>query len=110
MIARLWHGKVPAEKAAAYHEFLKLSGLKDYASTEGNQAVYLLKKDEDEVTHFYTLTFWEDMEAIKKFAGEEPLKARYYPEDKDFLLEFEPHVSHMEVLEEIRPGAGVSNL
>lgn len=38
------------------------------------------------------------MEAIKKFAGEDYEKARYYPEDKDYLLEFEEKVAHYEVM------------
>jgi hypothetical protein len=41
------------------------------------------------------------MAAIEKFAGPEPEQARYYPEDKEFLLEFEPTVTHYEVL--VRP-------
>jgi len=35
---------------------------------------------------------------VKRFAGEEVDKARYYPEDREFLLEFEPTVIHYEVL------------
>ncbi|WP_456411292.1 hypothetical protein [Oceanithermus sp.] len=42
--------------------------------------------------HFVTLTYWTDEEAIRAFAGVEVLKAKYYPEDRDFLLEFEPEV------------------
>lgn len=95
----MWHGKVPAEKAPAYHDFLQVSGLKDYSATPGNKAVFLLKKEEENVTHFYTLTFWEDLAAIKQFAGENYEMARYYPEDKDYLLEFEPKVEHFDVLE-----------
>jgi len=30
------------------------------------------------------ITFWENLEAIKNFAGEDYEKAKYYPEDKDF--------------------------
>jgi hypothetical protein len=37
-------------------------------------------------------------EAIKGFAGEDPELAKYYPEDADFLLEFEPAVIHYEVV------------
>jgi len=90
---------VPAEKTEAYYQFLQESGLTDYKKTTGNKGVFLLKKEEGEITHFYTLTFWEDWNAIRQFAGADPEKARYYPEDKDFLLEFEPTVSHFEVLE-----------
>ncbi len=99
MIARIWHGKVPAEKAKAYHDFILKTGIKDYGDTEGNKGVFLLKRDEGDIAHFYTLTFWDDTAAIIRFAGEEYEKAKYYPEDKDFLLEFEPHVTHYEVLE-----------
>src|SRR5687768_12768929 len=99
MIARLWHGEVPADKAAAYHDFLKESGLKDYREVSGDKGVFLLKKEIEGIAHFYTLTFWSDMQAVREFAGPEPEKARYYPEDKDFLLAFEPFVQHFEVLE-----------
>jgi heme-degrading monooxygenase HmoA len=101
MIARLWHGKVPSAKASDYHHYLITTGLKDYAAIPGNRAVSLLKKEDTTITHFYTLTYWDNIDAIKRFAGEDYEKARYYPEDKDYLLEFEPLVIHYEVLEHL---------
>ncbi len=98
MIARMWHGRVKAEDTEAYHLFLQKKGLKDYY-IDGNRGVFVLKKEDGEVTHFYTLTFWDDLASIKKFAGEDYEKAKYYPEDSGFLLEFEATVSHFEVLE-----------
>jgi hypothetical protein len=44
-----------------------------------------------------TLTFWRDLDSIKSFADEDVESAKYYPEDKDFLLEFEPTVDHYTV-------------
>jgi hypothetical protein len=35
---------------------------------------------------------------IRGFAGEDIDLAKYYPEDRDFLLEFEPKVVHYEVV------------
>jgi len=99
MIARMWHGKVPAEKAEAYHQYLLKTGLKDFAAIDGNTGVFLFKKEENGIAHFYTMALWKSWEAIKKFAGEDYEKARYYPEDKDFLLEFEIFVTHMDILE-----------
>ncbi len=98
MIVRMWHGRVPREKADAYRKFLNEHAIPDYRSIDGNIAVYILQRDEDEVTHFITLTFWKDIESIKRFAGEDYEKAKYYEEDKDFLLEFEPKVVHYEVV------------
>lgn len=50
------------------------------------------------MTHFITLTFWDSLESIKGFAGQDVEAAKYYPEDKGFLLEFEPKVVHYEVV------------
>jgi heme-degrading monooxygenase HmoA len=44
------------------------------------------------------LTLWESEEAIKRFAGTNMEKAKYYPEDEQFLLELEPTVTHYEVM------------
>ena len=44
-----------------------------------------------------TVTHWESEESICAFAGDELLRAKYYPEDQDFLLEFEPKVQHFVV-------------
>ena len=98
MIARAWHGMTPASKADAYGSFLKHQAMKDYRSTPGNYGAYFLRRIEGDRAHFLLISLWESMDAIRKFAGPEPEKARYYPEDKDFLLEFEPEVLHYEVI------------
>jgi hypothetical protein len=99
MIARIWHGMVLKEKSDDYHHYLLKTGLMDYKTTTGNCGVFLLKREKDNVTHFYTLSFWKDIQSIQLFAGKNHLRARYYPEDQDFLLEFEAEVTHFDVLE-----------
>ena len=98
MIVRMWHGRVPSEKARAYREFLNARAIPDYQSTPGNLSVYIIERPEGEVTHFITMTFWESLDAIRAFAGEDVEVAKYYPEDQEFLLEFEPTVVHYEVV------------
>lgn len=49
------------------------------------------------MTHFLTVTTWESEDAIRAFAGSDLLRAKYYPEDREFLLEFEPEVQHFVV-------------
>ena len=98
MITRMWHGRVPTAKAQAYRAFLNARAIPDYRSVEGNISVHILERTEGEITHFITLTFWKDMGSIKAFAGEDVEVAKYYPEDKNYLLEFEPRVVHYEVV------------
>jgi len=103
MIARIWHGITAAAKADAYLDYLNQTGVPDYQVTAGNRGVYVLRRIEGDVAHFTLISLWDSMAAIEKFAGSEPEQARYYPEDKEFLLEFEPTVTHYEVL--VRPEA-----
>ena len=98
MIVRMWHGRVPINQAKAYRGFLNSRAIPDYRSVTGNISVHILERTEGEITHFITMTFWEDMDAIKGFAGDNVELAKYYPEDKNFLLEFEPTVVHYEVV------------
>ncbi len=98
MIVRIWHGRVSTDKASAYREFLNTRAIPDYQSVPGNLSVHILERAEGSITHFITLTFWKNLESIKRFAGENVEAAKYYPEDTDFLLEFEPTVVHYEVV------------
>ena len=98
MIARTWHGMTEASKADEYLDYLNKTGVPEYRATQGNLGVYVLRRIEKNVAHFLLLTLWESEEAIKRFAGPDMEVAKYYPEDKDFLLELEPTVTHFEVM------------
>ena len=98
MIARMWHGRVPTSKAPDYQGFLNRRAIPDYRATPGNISVHILERQEGDVTHFMTLTFWENLSVIQKFAGDDVARAKYYSDDKGFLLEFEPTVVHYEVV------------
>ncbi|HEY1249800.1 MAG TPA: antibiotic biosynthesis monooxygenase [Thermoanaerobaculia bacterium] len=97
MIARTWHGAVLAERADEYLRYLERTGIPDSKATPGNRGVYVLTRREGRVAHFLFVSLWESREAIRAFAGDDLEKARYYPEDREFLLELEPTVTHYEV-------------
>ncbi len=97
MIARIWHGITKASDAAAYLRFLEERAVPDYRSVAGNRGVYILHRVERDRAHCLTLTFWDSAAAIEDFAGKDIDVAKYYPEDKTYLLEFERTVTHYEV-------------
>jgi hypothetical protein len=99
MIARRWHGRVPASKAEDYLRLMADVGLADYRSTEGNRGAWCLHRSEGGVVHVEMFTLWDDLEAIHRFAGDDLMKAKYYDFDADFLLELEPEVTHFNVIE-----------
>lgn len=98
MIARTWHGVTPTSKADAYFEYLEESGVKEYRRTPGNRGVYVLRRTVGDRADFLLISFWDSYDAIRAFAGDDFEKARYFAKDREFLLEFEPNVTHYEVL------------
>ena len=101
MIARIWRGVTAAARSEEYLDYLNETGVPDYQATEGNRGVYVMRRVEDDRAHFLTLSFWDSIDDIKRFAGPDPERARYYPEDEEFLLDFEPTVGHYEVIVEL---------
>jgi heme-degrading monooxygenase HmoA len=98
-ITRIWHGVTLAEQSEAYLEYVVKTGIAEYRSIDGNLSAKILRRMDVDKCHFWTVTEWDSYESIKKFAGEDYERAKYYPEDADFLLEFEPNVLHCETFE-----------
>ena len=100
MIARIWKGKTKIEHLEEYTKFMKIRAIPDYKNTDGFIKLTFLKRTDNEFAYFDLLTFWESIEVIKNFAGDDFEKAKYYPEDKNYLLDFPEKVTHYEVFAE----------
>ena len=98
MIARVWHGVVPSEKADDYAQYLAGFGLQDYQAVPGNRGVQVLRRDEAAQVHFLLLSLWISPEAIERYAGPDIERAHYYPYDLECLIAPEPRVAHYEVI------------
>lgn len=97
MIARTWRGVTPEAKADQYLDYLKETGVKDYAATEGNRGVMVLRRVRGGRAEFLLISLWDSPEAVRKFAGDDVERAVFYPEDEDYLLAWETRVEHHEV-------------
>jgi heme-degrading monooxygenase HmoA len=97
MTARIWHGKTGLSNYEAYTDFLNRVAIPDYQKTKGFIGLSFLRNIQGNEGHFNLITYWENLDVIKNFAGEDFEKAKYYPEDDNFLLEFEDKVIHFEV-------------
>jgi heme-degrading monooxygenase HmoA len=98
MIARVWRGVTPAEKADAYLDYLQETGLKEYRATEGNLSAQVWRRIVDDRAEFLTVTLWDSYDAVHRFAGVDIDKPVYYPADGEYLVGFEPAVDHYEVV------------
>lgn len=101
MIIRSWRGATSRSDADSYFEYLKATGVKEYRATPGNRGVYVLRRIVGDRAEFLLLSLWDSMDAVRQFAGPDPEKAVFYPEDDAFLVEFDRDVKHYEVLQKL---------
>lgn len=103
MIARLWHGVTPVSCADEYVQYLSETGVRGVHATPGNQGVLVLRRTDEAHADFLFTSFWESWDAIRRFAGDDVERARYYPRDQEFLVTLEPGVTHYEVVRPTTP-------
>ena len=97
MIARIWHGRTPAAKTDAYREYLFEAGVKTIAAIPGNRGVQMMVSRTAEQGEFMVVSYWDSIEAIKSYAGENYTRVNDLPRDKEFLIEMETRVRHFEL-------------
>ncbi len=100
MIARIWQGRTRPGMGKSYYEYLDQTGLKEYRATKGFRSVLVLRREMGEESEYVLVTLWDSMESVRGFAGPEPERAVYYPEDDRYFPEHErrPFVTHYDVL------------
>jgi heme-degrading monooxygenase HmoA len=100
VIARIWFGRTKAEDYDAYLTYLEESGVAVLKGTAGNRGVMVLRRIDGDEAEFGVVSFWESLDDVKGFAGEDADVARYFPDDERYLLEFTPKLKHFEVARE----------
>jgi heme-degrading monooxygenase HmoA len=103
MIARIWRGITPAERADDYVASLEGNLLRDCASTPGNRGISVLRRAQGEQCEIVLISLWDSLEAMRAYAGQNPERSVYYPEDEAYLLELEPLVRLYDVVATLSP-------
>lgn len=105
MIARTWRGAVRGDDADAYAAYMHETGVPGYAGTQGNRGVWMLRRPiGGDRVEFVMFTLWDSMADVRRFAGEDPERAVFYPEDDRFLVERDETVAHYDVDPQARGG------
>jgi heme-degrading monooxygenase HmoA len=99
MLARTWWGATRADDADHYLEYLRKTGLAEYASIPGHRRTLTFRRIAEERAEFLIISLWDSMEAVRGFAGDDPERAVFYPEDDRYLVARDEHVTHYEVVD-----------
>jgi hypothetical protein len=84
-IARIWRGRTPAARADEYAAYLYEHGIKPLEQKA--LGVQLLREDRGVETEFVTISYWESVVAMSRFAGPDPRRIHHLERDPEFLTE-----------------------
>jgi len=84
-VARIWRGRVKAERADEYEAYLHAEGIPPLEKSA--LGVTMLREDRAGESEFITISFWESVEAMSRFAGPDPRRIHHLKRDPEFLIE-----------------------
>ncbi|MGA2189000.1 MAG: antibiotic biosynthesis monooxygenase [Steroidobacteraceae bacterium] len=97
MIARHWKGWTEVHNADAYETLLKTRVLSDLKRLAGYRGGYILRSDGASEVEFVVVNFFESIEAIRSFAGDDFSTPVFEPDARLLLSRIEPIARHYEV-------------
>ena len=95
-IARVWRGRVPRARADEYAAYSLPAGIEPLA--EKALGVHMLREDRVTETEFMTISWWESVEAMARFAGDDPRRIHHLARDPEFLIEMPDRVQILDLV------------
>lgn len=102
MIARTWSGSARPEQADAYVTHLHDLTLPQLASIPGHRGAYVLRRTRAGIVEFTVITLWESLDAIARFAGDDPEVAVVPPAAQALLASYDARAVHWDVALELK--------
>lgn len=102
MISRIWHGWTSRQNADAYEDLLRSEIFKgiEHREIRGYHGIHLLRRDVPEGVEFVTVMWFDSLDAIKAFAGDDFEAAVVPPKARALLSRFDVRSAHYNVLVE----------
>jgi len=95
-IARIWRGRTTAARADEYARYLYEHGIRPLQ--EKALGVQMLREDRATESEFVTISYWESVEAMSRFAGSDPRRIHHLERDAEFLIELPSGVQVLEIV------------
>ncbi len=105
MISRIWHGWTTPENADIYEALLKEEIFVGIQNREipGYRGIQLFRRSLGEETEFITVMWFESLDAVRQFAGEDYEAAVVPAKARQVLKRFDARSQHYEVRAEMKP-------
>jgi heme-degrading monooxygenase HmoA len=90
----MWRGWAPADRAQDYERHYRSEVLSVLRGVAGFEGARLLRRTTGDQTEFVSLTFFDDLDAVRAFAGPDYETAVVADEAREVLVRFDDHVGH----------------
>jgi heme-degrading monooxygenase HmoA len=97
MIARVWSGQTTPSGAAAYVEHLRTQVFPTLKKVAGYRGAMLLERAVSGAVEVVVITFWQSVESLRSFAGDDLERAVVADEAAALLTQFDRQVRHYTV-------------
>lgn len=104
MISRIWHGYTTASKADTYESLLKqeiFTGIQN-RNIAGYRGIQLFRRNLNAEVEFITVMWFDSIDAVRVFAGEDYEAAVVPPKARTMLSRFDARSQHYEVRAEMK--------
>jgi len=101
MICRVWRGWTTKDNAEAYEGIVRgevIPGI-EARRIPGFQAIDLIRRERDHDVEFMTLMWFDTLDSVKGFMGEDYEQAHVPPRAQAVLSEFDARAAHYEILD-----------
>lgn len=95
-VARIWRGRTTRARADEYEKYLRKHGIEPLEKKA--LGVQLFREDRQAESEFVTVSYWESVEAMSRFAGKDPRRIHHLPRDAEFLIELPSGVQVLQIL------------
>ena len=96
MITRMWRGWSRSDQADRYERHYRSEVVATLRQVPGFRGARLLRRTIGEETEFVSLTLFDDLNAIRSFAGSDHETAVVAAEARSMLIRFDERVCHYE--------------
>jgi heme-degrading monooxygenase HmoA len=96
VITRIWRGWARSDQADRYERHYRSEVVATLGQVPGFRGARLLRRRLGEETEIVSLTFFDDLDAVRGFAGPDHETAVVAEEAREVLVRFDERVSHYE--------------
>jgi heme-degrading monooxygenase HmoA len=93
----MWRGWARPQDADRYEAHYRSEVVSELSRVRGFRSARLLRRTVDEETEFVSLTFFDDLDAVRGFAGDDYEHAVVAGAAREVLTRFDDRVVHYEV-------------